>query len=88
VHTEPASLLSSAFVSADGKRALVVVSNLDHQPVRNAVVRLDLPAMGMGASRTLRVEDAVLAKPVEVRDGVLNVEIEAERYRLLKVSVE
>jgi hypothetical protein len=88
VRVEPASLLGSAFVSADGKRALVVVSNLDRQPVKNAIVRLDLPAMGMNAAGALRVEDAVLAKPVVVRDGVLNVEIEAERYRLLKLSVE
>jgi hypothetical protein len=70
------------------RRALVVVSNLDRQPVRNAVVRLDPPAMGMSASRALRVEDAVLGKPVGVRDGVFTLEIEAERYRLLKVAAE
>jgi len=88
VRTEPASLLSSAFVSADGKRALVVVSNLDRQSVKGATVRVDRGAMGLSASGALNVEDALFVKNIEVRDDAFTLDIEPERYRLLKVFIK
>ncbi|MCF7837686.1 MAG: DUF6067 family protein [Candidatus Marinimicrobia bacterium] len=88
VQAEPASLLASAFVSADGRRALVVVSNLDPEPVPAARLHVDTAALGLRADGTLKAEDAILGTPVEFQDGRTTVEIAPESYRLLKLWIE
>jgi len=88
VKAEPASLLSSAFASGDGKRALVVVSNLENEAVSGARVFPDPAAIGLSAGKPLKVEDAVTREVLEVKDGVVTMDIEPERFRLLKVSVD
>lgn len=88
VQAEPASLLSSAFASGDGRRALVVVSNLENEPVSGARVFLDPAAIGLPADKPLKVEDAVARETLKVEEGILTVDIEAQRFRLLRVSVE
>ncbi len=88
VRATPASLLSSAFVSGDRKRAVIVVSNLDTTPVPGAVIDLDLPSLGMPTQGTVKVIDGVTDKPVEVKEGKITLDIDQQRYRLLKVSVD
>ncbi|MBM4078357.1 MAG: hypothetical protein FJ278_01575 [Planctomycetes bacterium] len=85
VQPEPASLLASAFVSGDAKRALIVVSNLDKDPVPAARVRVDLKALGLNPAAPLALEDAILRQPVEFKDGAFAMDLEPERYRLLKL---
>ena len=80
-----AELLSSAFVSGDGRRALLVVANLDAAPVAETEVRVDLKALGMNPAQPVNMEDAILGEPVEFRDGRFQIAIEPERFRLLKL---
>lgn len=84
IHLEPATLLSSVFVSDDGKRVLLVVSNLDPKKIEGATVAIDFAKLGMKPS-SIRAEDAVLETPVEIKDGKVKLEIEPERFRLLKL---
>jgi len=81
----PATLLSSAFVSGDGKRALLVVSNLDREKTTGATARIDLEKLGFPASANVKVEDAVLDRPVEMKNATIKLDIEPERFRLLKL---
>jgi len=82
---QPDSLMSSAFVSADGQRMLLVVSNLDGKPVEGAAVKLDLTGLGLQGGAPVRAEDAILQEPVQINDGRIQLDIEPERYRLLKI---
>ena len=85
---EPDHLLSSAFVSGDGSRAVVCISNLDTEPVKNARVALDFDGMGM-KGRSITVEDAYLGTVFDIDNGRLLLdEIKRERYRLLKITAE
>lgn len=85
VRLEPATLLSSVFVSGDGRRALVVVSNLDLQAVPGAKVTLDLEKIGFPARASLRAEDAITGAPIKQNGGRLTLDIDPERFRLLKL---
>lgn len=86
---EAESLLASAFVSGDGQRAAVVVSNLDQREIDQMPVSLDLEGMGLDPSGSVQVEDAIMKEPVELIDGhTLMLDIESERFRLLRVWVE
>ncbi len=87
VKAAPASLLSSAFVSGDRKRAVIVVSNLDTTPIPGATVELDAAGLGL-APGALKVRDGVTSQALEPADGVLTLDIDQQRYRVLKVSVE
>lgn len=87
VRATPDTLLSSAFVSGDRKRAIVVVSNLDTWPVPGARVVLDLASLGMDAGHTPKIVDGVTGEPVEVKDGVVTLDIDQQRYRVLNVSL-
>jgi len=80
-----AELLSSAFVSGDGRRALLVVSNLDEAAVPETEVRVDLKALGLAPGRPVELEDALLGTPIEFRAGRVRMAIEGERFRLLKL---
>lgn len=80
-----AELLASAFVSGDGRRALLVVSNLDASPVAETDVRVDLKGLGFNPALPLQMEDAILGRPVALRDGRFQIAIEPERFRLLKL---
>ncbi len=82
---EPSSLLSTALVSGDGQRALVVVSNLDDQPIVGARVTLQREVLGFPADAKLQVEDAILGTLVALEGSVLRLDIMAERYRFLKI---
>ena len=86
VKATPASLLSSAFVGGDGRRALVVVSNLDLEPL-TAQVTLDPASLGL-APGTMHVEDAILKTSVPIDSNRMTLEIDQQRYRLLKVSID
>ena len=90
VRVSPEHLLASAFVSGDGRRALVVVSNIEDAAVPEARVTLDRAGLGMSTAGQLKVEDAITSVSIGVADasGVLAVSIEPQRYRLLKVSVQ
>lgn len=84
---ENPALLSSAFVSADGKRAIAVVSNLDKVELKDQKVRLDFKAMGM-ASGPYRVEDGVLGEEIPLDGETVRLDILDERYRLLKIEAK
>lgn len=88
VKAEPASLLSSAFVSVDKKRAMIVVSNLDTTPVAGARIVLDPAALGLLPANPLKVEDGVTLEPIAIKGNVITIDIDQQRYRLLKVFVE
>lgn len=88
VRAEPDSLLSSAFVSGDGKRAVIVISNLDKKKIEGAKVFIDPASIGMPAGKPLHIEDAITREIVAEKDGTILLDIEPERFRLLKVSVE
>lgn len=79
-------LLASAFASGDNKRALLVVSNLGMEAIKAAAVRIDRAALGL-APGAMKLEDAILGKPVALDGDGFTVDVEAERYRLLKLSV-
>ncbi len=88
VKASPASLLSSAFVSGDKKRAIVVVSNLDTTPVTDAVVELDPASWGIPANAKVRIQDGVTGKDITVDGGKVKIDIDQQRYRVLKLSFE
>lgn len=87
VKATPATLLSSAFVSGDKKRALIVVSNLDETPVPGAEIEIDAKSLGLAAG-AFKIEDGVTLTPVAHEGGRVKLDIDQQRYRLLKVSVE
>jgi len=78
-------LLASAFVSGDGKRALVVVSNLDKEKISAVNVALDRKELGFPPGVRLKMEDAILRKPVALQGDAFRIDIEPERFRLLKL---
>lgn len=86
VNLKPARLKSSSFVSGDGKRAIAVVSNLDTTPAAGAEVTFDFKAMGLDDG-DVTVTDALLDQPVELRGRTIKVDIDQQRYRLLKLQV-
>ena len=87
VKAAPATLLSSAFVSGDRKRAIVVVSNLDLEPV-TAAVQLDLPALGLETGRGFKLIDGVTGEAIPAEGNTVKLEIERERYRVIRVALE
>lgn len=84
---ENPALLSSAFVSPDGRRAAIVVSNLDAFPVNGQAVRINRDVMGLVPGQ-LKIIDAVTLEEVPVEDDTVTLDILDERYRLLKLTVE
>ncbi len=64
-----------------------MVSNLDKTPIPEARVTIDRDALGLAAG-DLHIEDAYLRKPVAATDDVVTLDIEPERYRLLRVWTE
>ena len=65
-----------------GRKALVCVSNLK-QEARKIDVQLNLAELGM---KTITVEDAVTGEKVEAPGGKMTLDIDFERFRLLKVE--
>lgn len=88
VKADPASLLSSAFVSGDKKRAIIVVSNLDTTPVPGARIDINPIALGMAKGSTITVQDGITLEPITVQDGKVTLDIDQQRYRILKVTIE
>jgi hypothetical protein len=80
-------LLASAFVSGDGRRALLAVSNLDAQPVKGVAVRIDRATLGFAPEAALKLEDAITGGGVELAGDAFGVDIAPESYRLLKLSI-
>jgi hypothetical protein len=89
VPATPAALLSSAFTSGDRKRAIVVVSNLDTEPV-SAEVTLDPAALGLAGGKAVKLVDGVTGEaiPLPAQGNTVKLEIERERYRVVRVEME
>jgi len=87
VSLEPENLLSSLFVSSDRKRALLVISNLDPDAIKDASVTVDSKKVGLAAGQ-LKIEDVVLGSSIAHEEGAFNIDIEPQRYRLLKLWLE
>jgi hypothetical protein len=81
-------LLSTAFVSGDRERALIVVSNLDKETIKAVDVVIDRKTLGFPDGASLKMEDAILHQPVEIAGDAFKLDIEPERYRLLKLWTE
>jgi hypothetical protein len=64
-----------------GKKALLCLSNLYHQP-RRIVVTLALPKMGM---EKVTIEDALTGEKISSAGSTFSVEVDYERFRLLKI---
>ena len=86
IDLQPESLLASAFTSADGRRMLLVVSNLDKKPIEDATVQLDLQGLGLTGGAPVKVTDAILGEPVEIQGDTLKIDIKPERFRLLQLE--
>lgn len=80
-------LLSSAFVSADGRRAIIVVSNLDKTPLENQAVRFDFKALGLAPGPYV-VKDEILGETVPLEGDTVRLDILDERYRLLTIEAK
>ncbi len=80
------ALLSSAFISDDKERAVVVVTNLDKKPIEGVTVDLRNSVVGKALGEDIEVIDGVTLETIEMTDGVVNLDILPERYRLLRVS--
>lgn len=85
VRPENPALLSSAFVSADGRKAIVVVSNLDKTELKSQKVRLDFRAMGL-TEGPYKVEDGILGEVLPLEGETIQLDLLEERYRLLKIE--
>jgi hypothetical protein len=83
VSTIPSSVLASSYLHK-GKKALVVVANLEPQDV-TAVVTLDLEEAGFTPGK-VKVTDAFLKDDVPLYGGILKLDIYGERYRILLVE--
>lgn len=86
VRPDDPDLLSSAFTSNDGERSVIVVSNLDEEPVKTGVT-LDFEGLGMKAGSYV-LEDSITGEPVELDGDSFTIDILPERYRLLRLYVE
>jgi hypothetical protein len=67
-----------------GSKALLVVSNLKNQP-RKVDVNLSLAQLGMS---NVTAQDAISGAAVEADGGKLSLDIEPERFRLIKVTAK
>jgi hypothetical protein len=65
-----------------GKRALLVIGNLEHKPVE-ATMRLDLKAMGL---KNPKARNALTDAPLELKDGVLSARVRAVSYLIVWVE--
>lgn len=84
----PASLLSSAFVSGDGQRAIVVVSNLETKAIPEAEVLIDPLALGMKSLGAVKIQDGVTGVGIPIENGKVKIAIDQQRYRVLQISQE
>ena len=84
ISTEPRDGVLTSIWLRKGEKALVCVSNLPKE-ARTITARLDLAAMGFD---DVIVEDAILDRPVAVDAGVIQAEIEAQRWRLWKIRAK
>lgn len=80
-------LLASSFVSGDRKRAIVVISNLHTDPADNVTAKLNFDVMGLKGN-AFQIHDAMLRKPLDAQQGTLQLDIQAQRYRILKVQAK
>jgi hypothetical protein len=67
-----------------GQKALLCVSNLK-SIARNIDVQLNLAELGM---KSITVEDAITGEKIEAPDGKMNLDVDFERFRLLKISAK
>ncbi|NQU39161.1 MAG: hypothetical protein HQ523_04340 [Lentisphaerae bacterium] len=80
-----AVLYGSLYVQP-GRRIVLVLANYETNPVA-AVTTFDLAALGFDAAVTLQAEDAVTRVPLDVDGQTLQVTLQSERYRVIKLWV-
>jgi hypothetical protein len=84
ITAQPGGLRASAWVSGDGKSALVAVVNLSTKPWKGEV-KLNLERLGVTAGAPL--VDAMFDLPLNRRAGdPLPLSIEEQRYRLIMIN--
>lgn len=79
---DPKNQVLSALWLRKGEKAVVCISNLKNEP-RTIEVTLNLPNLGF---KGVTAEDAITGEPVEVKGNQVSLAIDAERWRLLKLS--
>jgi hypothetical protein len=80
-------LLTSLWWNKKTNRLLLIVTNYETEPMDDVEVKLDLAKLGLKGK--LHAEDAVTMEPVMISDeGILRLDILAERYRLIRISNE
>jgi hypothetical protein len=67
-----------------GKKALLCLSNLDPKP-RTLTATLDFGKMGFKGATA---DDAITGAPVTVNGNVISLPVEAERYRLVRLTAQ
>lgn len=85
VRTSPDKQVIATLWLHPGKKALLSVSNLAKEP-RRVQVSLDLQTMGFGPE--VKIDDAVLGTAVEHQNGQMSLEIDFERFRLLRIGAQ
>jgi hypothetical protein len=83
VTLNPSTLKASMYLHP-GKKALVIVSNLETQPAVNSTVTLNLKQMGF--SGAVKAKDAFLGTEFKVEGQTIKVDVQEERYRLLLIE--
>ncbi|MDD3925114.1 MAG: DUF6067 family protein [bacterium] len=84
IKLEPGHLKSGMYLH-EGRKALIVVSNLNKEPVNGAAVTLNLDKMKF-TGKSIKVTDALLKTPVSIENGRIKLDMESERYRLLLIE--
>ncbi|MDD5706022.1 MAG: hypothetical protein PHR35_08860, partial [Kiritimatiellae bacterium] len=84
LRVEPAQVKASFYLHR-GRRALVVFSNIEPQPV-TAHASLDLA--GMGFSQPVSACDQILKQSVPMENGRVSLDILDERYRILLIETK
>ncbi|MCF7838786.1 MAG: hypothetical protein K9N49_09165 [Candidatus Marinimicrobia bacterium] len=82
IATAPTDGVLTAVWLRQGERALVSISNLPKEP-RTIEVTLDLAAMGLPDAVA---EDAIVGGAVPLDNGRMTIEIEGQRWRLIKLA--
>ncbi|MDD3927907.1 MAG: DUF6067 family protein, partial [bacterium] len=82
---EPSSLKASFYLHP-GKKALVVVSNLEPAPAK-ARITFDLKSMGF-TSEQVKATDALLGQEIPMTGGTMQLDVQDERYRLILLETK
>lgn len=85
---KPEDIPVSVFVSSDGRRALAVASNFEKEKRAGVEVSFDFAALPLEKGK-IEISDAYTGEKIELKDGkTITLEIEPERYRILKLEVK